>query len=196
MIMAKSTSRKATTSTGESFALANHHLAQGFVAVPRWLIKTPLWTRLNAAHRAVILTLLLITTRQDRIWEEAGIPLRRGQCLVGMASLAKLSGASQPQARRAIDNAVEAGLLSREHQTFTAAGQTHRVSLFTWPDFDLIDLAGKKTGKRTGKSAGTSDGRSSGNSITNSSTRNRRTRNTHSRGQKDCPYGEIDDAGQ
>ena len=194
--MATSSSSKAKKPTGETFASEHHHLADGFAAVPRWLVKTPFWAQLNAAHRAVILTLLLVTTRKDRVWEEAGVQLRRGQCLIGMASLARLSGASQPQARRAIDNTVEVGLLSREHRAFTTAGQTHRVSLLTWPDFDLLDLAGKPTGKRTGNSAGTSGGKSTGKSSTRKVTRKKRTRTSYNRGQDDSPYRGIDDGQQ
>ena len=143
----------------QSFAQQHVNLSRGFRVVPRWFRETPFWRAREGQHRAVIDQLYQMIASKPGVQHGTGIQYDRGQWAISIEALAEASGVSYKVARRAVEHAIENGVVGQRVLTVRVPGRTIHLSLFTWLDFDTYDKAWEATGNPLGESLGSSAGK-------------------------------------
>jgi len=142
------------TSDPPGFAATYADPKRGFSACPRWFYRTPFWKSLPGPHRAVIDELYRRISRFNQPHYHYPINVIRGTEAIAIIQLARKSGVTAKQARVAIDNAVEAGVIRKRLRTIPMPTHNEQVNLFTWLDFDAYDWL-ESTPESKGKSKST-----------------------------------------
>lgn len=119
------------TETTLSFARQYADPSLGFRAVPRWFRKHPFWKSREGSHRAVIDQLYQMIASKRVVQDGTGIVCERGQWAISVEALAEASGVTYKVARRAVEHAVEHGIVGQKVLAVRMPTRTIHISLFT-----------------------------------------------------------------
>jgi len=125
-------------------------MGSGWIKLYRSLLDDPVWVSATTDQKAVLITILLLASHEQRQWYWQGrkFEVKPGQMITSLASLSSKAGVSIKSVRSAIARFEKIGFLANE-----SAKTGRLISIINWSTYQAVfEEGGKEGGKVQAKS--------------------------------------------